>query len=61
MPTRDEWNEIRKGSGWFGEVEFKGTKQGQTVQIIPIRGRKTGRVVRYVVSLRRGRRGAVAR
>jgi len=57
MPTRDEWGEIRKGQAWFGDIEFKGSKQGQTVQVIPIRGRKTGRVVRYIVSLKRGRRG----
>jgi hypothetical protein len=61
MPSNLDWKQLMEGKAQTGIVINKGTDQEHLVQVIPIRGRKTGRVVRMSVQSRSNGRGTVAR
>lgn len=61
MLSEREYAQLKDGKAMYVEVPARGANDMRLVQIIPIRGRHTGRIVRYSVTIPKHGRGTVAR
>lgn len=61
MLTENEYKALKGGQHMVVEVEKRSGSSAQLVQIVPIRGRHTGKIVRYSVTMVKRGRGTVAR
>jgi len=61
MPTNVDIAQLKAGQFQFGTATARDGSYRGTVQVVPIRSRHTGTIVRFSVRLTNGGRGTVAR
>lgn len=61
MLTASEYAQLKNGQAMLVDVARSPDEPERIVQIVPIRGRHSGRIVRYSVTIPKRGRGTVAR